>query len=96
MRYVHDGDTLYPPSTARELKVRLLGIDSRRSASGPSAPDAATARALLPEGSRVLVLADREPLDQYGRSLLHVFPPDGTHVNLLLIEEARSPRSTVP
>lgn len=92
VRYVHDGDTLYltPDGSGAELKVRLLGIDTpeigdRGECYGDVARD--RTRALLPQGTRVLVLADTEPLDQYGRSLLHVFLPDGTHLNLLLIEE---------
>jgi micrococcal nuclease len=51
--------------------------------------DEATAllRSLLPEGARVWVQEDVEPLDQYGRSLLYVYTDDGTNVNLELLRE---------
>lgn len=92
VRYVHDGDTLYltPEGSGTELKVRLIGIDTpeigeRAECYGEDARD--RLRALLPEGTSVWILAEDGPQDRYGRSLLHVFLPDGTHVNRLLIDE---------
>ena len=90
--YVHDGDTLYldPGTGGDELKVRLIGIDTpeigeNAECYGDVARD--RLRAVLPEGTVVTVVAEDGPLDQYGRSLLHVYLPDGTHVNRLLIDE---------
>lgn len=90
--YVHDGDTLYldPGTGGDELKVRLIGIDTPEIGEdaecfGDVARD--RLRALLPEGTAVTVVAEDGPLDQYGRSLLHVWLPDGTHVNRALIDE---------
>lgn len=92
VRYVHDGDTLYLTidGTDTERTVRLLGIDTPEIGDdaecyGTAARD--RVRELLPEGTRVLVTMDTEALDQYGRTLLHLFLPDGTHVNRLLIDE---------
>lgn len=43
-------------------------------------------RKLLPEGTHVRVLADVQPFDQYGRSLLFVYTDDATLINLALLE----------
>ena len=85
VEYVHDGDTIF---LADGRKVRLLGINTPEIGDNAQCGgDEATSalRALVPEGSPVWVLADVEPLDQYGRSLLWVFLPDGTNVNLELV-----------
>lgn len=90
--YVHDGDTLYlqPSTGGDELKVRLIGIDTpevgeNAECFGDVARD--RLRALLPEGTVVTAVAEDGPLDQYGRSLLHLSLADGTHVNRVLIDE---------
>ena len=84
--YVHDGDTLFLEDGR---KVRLLGIDTPEIGDNAECyGDEATAllRSLLPEGARVSVLADVQPLDQYGRSLLFLYTDDATNVNLEMIE----------
>ncbi|MFM9876650.1 MAG: thermonuclease family protein [Rhodoglobus sp.] len=86
VEYVHDGDTLFLDDGR---KVRLLGINTPEIGKNAECyGDEATAqlRALLPEGTRVWVLADVEPLDQYGRSLLFIYTDDATNVNLELLE----------
>jgi micrococcal nuclease len=86
VEYVHDGDTLFLEDGR---KVRLLGIDAPEvgdDAECFGTEATALLRSLLPEGARVRVLADVEPLDQYGRSLLFVYTDDGTLVNLELLE----------
>jgi len=85
--FVHDGDTL---TLDDGRKVRLIGIDTPEVGDGAECwGEEATAalRALVPEGSSVRVLEDRDPYDQYGRSLLFVFTADGTLVNLELVRE---------
>jgi micrococcal nuclease len=85
VEYVHDGDTLFLEDGR---KVRLLGIDTPEIGEDAECwGEEATMllRTLLPEGSAVQVLADQEPLDQYGRALLFVYAPDGTNVNLELV-----------
>lgn len=87
VEYVHDGDTIFLDDGR---KVRLLGINTPEIGDNAECwGDEATAalRATLPEGTRVWVLSDVEPLDQYGRSLLWVFLPDGTNVNLQLVRD---------
>ena len=85
VEYVHDGDTLF---LTDGRKVRLLGIDTPEVGDNLECyGDEATSalRALLPEGTDVSVLSDVEPLDQYGRSLLFVYLPDGTNVNIAMV-----------
>jgi micrococcal nuclease len=91
VNYVHDGDTLFlSTATDDNLKVRLTGIDTPEIGENAECyGDEATAllRSLLPEGSEVFTVADVEPFDQYGRSLLYVFAADGTFVNLQMVEQ---------
>ncbi|MEP6479651.1 MAG: thermonuclease family protein [Rhodoglobus sp.] len=86
IEYVHDGDTLF---LTDGRKVRLLDIDTPEIGDhlecyGTEATD--LLRQLLPEGTHVWVLAEVQPLDKYGRSLLHVFTDAGTLVNLVMVE----------
>lgn len=93
--YVYDGDTLYlqPDGTSSredEVKVRLIGIDSPElrpevQCYGIEARD--YLRNLLPEGTQVWIMRDREPLDQYGRSLLYLWTTDDRSVNLDLVKK---------
>jgi endonuclease YncB( thermonuclease family) len=85
--YVHDGDTLF---LTDGTKVRLLAVDTPEVGDnleclGNEATD--YLRTLLPEGSTVYTLADAEPTDQYGRSLLFIWTSTGTLVNLDLVEQ---------
>lgn len=86
VEYVHDGDTLF---LSDGTKVRLLGIDTPEIGENRECyGDEATAelRRLLPEGTHVRALADVQPLDQYGRSLLFLYTDDDAQVNLQMIE----------
>lgn len=86
VEYVHDGDTLFLEDGT---KVRLLGVDTPEIGEHAECyGDEARAllRELLPEGTRVRVVADVQPLDQYGRALLFLFTDDDRLVNLELIE----------
>lgn len=96
VEYVHDGDTLFLDDGS---KVRLLGVDTPEVGDNAECyGDEATAllRQLLPEGSRVRVLADVEPFDQYGRSLLFIYTGDGVNVNLELIEAGAAEAVVLP
>ena len=87
VEYVHDGDTIFLEDGR---KVRMLGINTPEIGENLECyGNEATAltRSLLPEGARVWVQQDVEPLDQYGRSLLFVYTADGTNVNLELLRE---------
>lgn len=89
VNYVHDGDTIFLSTPAdSNLKVRLLAVDTPEVGDNAECyGDDATAftRTLLPEGSTVYTLADTEPLDQYGRSLLFVWTESGVLVNYALV-----------
>ena len=87
--YVHDGDTLFIMLKGEKEKVRLIGMDT------PEVGDDAECygdearehlRALLPEGTKILVKSDIEKRDQYDRRLFYVFLADGTFVNQELLE----------
>jgi len=85
VEYVHDGDTLF---LADGRKVRLLGINTPEIGDNLECyGNEATAllRQLLPEGTHVWVVADVEPLDQYGRSLLFIYTDAAVNVNLALL-----------
>ena len=86
--YVHDGDTLFIVQNGRDLKVRLLGVDTPEigdNAECYGAEATAYTRSLLPEGATVFTVADVEPLDQYGRLLLFIYTADGVLVNHALV-----------
>ena len=91
-----DGDTVQlrgrgaGPLRAEPTRVRLLLIDTPEvhpepECFGGEASDRAAE--LLPDGSTVHVLADREPRDRFGRALLHVWNADGVHVGQALVRE---------
>ena len=92
--YVHDGDTLYlqPDGTSardHQIKIRLIGIDTPELRPEPEcfgfeARD--YLRSVLPEGTEVWIMHDREPVDQYGRSLLYLWTTDDRSVNLDLVK----------
>jgi micrococcal nuclease len=91
-----DGDTLWvrvdrpggPLVAHATHKIRLLEIDTPETVApgqqvqcgGPEA--SAYAAGLLPVGSTVYLLADREDTDQYGRFLRYLWTSDGTFFNL--------------
>ncbi len=91
--YIHDGDTLYlqPDGTSSrdaQVKVRLIGVDAPELRPEPEcfgfeARD--YLRGMLPEGTAVWIMPDREAVDQYGRSLLYLWTQDDRSVNLSLV-----------
>jgi micrococcal nuclease len=97
---VVDGDTLHVRTGGREVKVRLLGIDTPEThrpgtpveCGGPQA-SASMAR-LAPVGSRVTLATDptQDRVDRYGRLLAYVFLRDG---RLLEDEQLQSGWATV-
>lgn len=93
---VSDGDTLRlrgrgaGPLDGEVTKVRVLLVDTpevfeQRECYGPEASE--RAEELLPEGSTVRVEADEDPLDRFGRTLLHVWNADGVNVGEALVRE---------
>lgn len=94
--HVVDGDTVRVRLGAREVTVRLLGVDTpelhdrrdRRAAAQPFAYEAAafTRRAL--SGRTVHLRYDStQRIDRYGRTLAYVFLADGTCFNRELVRQ---------
>ena len=84
-----DGDTVVlrgrgsGPLPAEPTKVRILLIDTPEVFEQPECfgeQAAERTAALLPDGARVRVEADRDEQDRFGRTLLHVWNADGVHV----------------
>jgi micrococcal nuclease len=89
-----DGDTVVlrgrgaGPLPAEPTRVRILLIDTPEVVDGPECfgeQAAERTSALLPEGARVRVEADRQPRDRFDRALLHVWDADGVHVGAELL-----------
>jgi micrococcal nuclease len=99
---VVDGDTVEVRIGGREETVRLIGIDTPETVDprspvecfGEEASD--RAKALLPVGTEVRLVADVEPRDRYDRLLAYVYRDDGTFVNLALVEDGYASVLTYP
>lgn len=102
---VVDGDTLIlrgsgtGPLSGRPTRVRVIGMDTpevgkRPECYGPQA----TARTseLVPVGARIRVAADRDPLDRYRRSLLHVWTSEGGLLSEALVRDGYAEALLVP
>ena len=97
VRAIVDGDTLHlvgvgggPLPAGQDERVRLLEINAPEihgtiDCFGPEATTALTA--LVPVGSMVRVVPDREARDKYGRPLLYVWNASGVFVNLALVRD---------
>jgi micrococcal nuclease len=88
---VHDGDTLYlDEGKSKDVKVRLIGIDAPEIGDKVECyGDQATTllRQLLPKGTHVRAVADRDPVDKYGRALFYLFTDDGTLIKLTMVNQ---------
>lgn len=91
-----DGDTLVlrgrgtGPLPAEPTRVRVLLVDTPEVAGEPECLGERAAErtaALVPDGSAVRVEADRDRLDRYGRTLLHVWNADGVELGQALLRE---------
>jgi micrococcal nuclease len=94
VRTVVDGDTIRVRLSAGDERVRLLGIDTPETHGAGGlvecygAEATTRARQLLPAGTTVRLVRDREARDRYGRLLAYVYrADDGLFVNLALAEE---------
>jgi len=93
-----DGDTIY---VAGNRKVRYIGMDTPEThhptkGLQPYGIEATEANRRLVEGQRVLLVKDVSETDRYGRLLRYVFLPDGTFVNLKLVEDGYARVATFP
>ena len=95
---VVDGDTIYCEG---DLKIRYVGMDTpetKHPSKGkePFGPEATEANRKLVEDQVVLLVKDVSETDRYGRLLRYIFLPDGTFVNLRLVEDGYARVSTYP
>jgi len=98
-----DGDTFWVDNgTEKGLKIRFIGIDapeSRRMFNREIGYYGKEAKLYLTEllsNKKVKLVADIDPLDQYGRTLSYVYLEDGTFVNAELIKNGFAVLMTVP
>lgn len=96
---VVDGDTLLLRIGGRRLRVRLIGVDApetwaRRDCYGAEA--ARALRRLVPVGSEVRVIGDREPYDHFGRRLLHLWTSRGRLVSAALVRAGFARALAIP
>ena len=87
---ITDGDTLRLEVDGRELRVRLLGIDTPEiypdiECFGPEA-EAALA-ALAPPGAELSFAYDRDPRDRFDRELLYLYTAQRTFINYQLVAQ---------
>lgn len=95
---VVDGDTIYVEG---DRKIRYIGVDTpetKHPSKGlePYGPQATEANRKLVEGQTVLLVKDVSETDRYGRLLRYIFLPDGTFVNLKLVEDGYARVATFP
>lgn len=97
--HVIDGDTLI---TAENTHVRLLGIDTPEidHETKNHDPGAVYARTLLNQylslSDQIGLVFDKEPKDQYGRTLAHVFLVNGTNLQAELLRSGYAVPYTFP
>ena len=84
---IMDGDTL---RTTDQERIRLLNIDTPEVTSNECGSAEATEalRALVPPGTDIRLVYDKERTDRYGRTLAHIYrQADALWINLELVEE---------
>lgn len=90
---VVDGDTVVVRLSTGEERVRLLGIDTPETVHPSKPPECFGAEAsarlaeLAPPGTELRIERDVELRDRYGRLLAYLWTPEGTFINLTLVEE---------
>ena len=93
--YVFDGDTFAIKVEEKEIRIRVLGIDTPESVaseeSGKENTEEGTiasdrAKELL-EGSKVYLEYDKDLYDKYGRTLAYVYLEDGNMFEEMMISE---------
>ncbi|MEA3411406.1 MAG: thermonuclease family protein [Pseudomonadota bacterium] len=100
VRHVYDGDTV---KLEDGRAVRLVGLNTPEISrdESPSDPYARAARRALIEmldttGFRVHGRYDTERRDRYGRTLAHLFLPDGNSLTAMLLQRGLGAAITVP
>ena len=99
MKYVHDGDTLTLQNGDR---IRLIGINAPEVAKkshpaeafGNAARDYLRQR--LPKGTVIKLQFGADKKDHYGRTLAHVFLPDGENMQAELLQQGLASTLVMP
>lgn len=104
IRRVVDGDTIVARigTSSADETIRLIGIDTPETKKpntdvecfGQQASD--RLHELLPEGTTVRLERDAEARDRYDRLLAYVYLPDGTFVNLAMVNDGFAAPLTIP
>ena len=90
---VVDGDTIVADVEGKEVKVRLIGVNTPESVhedetkNVPEGKDASAYMNTLLKGRKIYLVYDEDREDDYGRTLAYVFTEEFEFVNLLLVEE---------
>lgn len=99
VKHVHDGDTLFLlDAQGREIKVRLIGIDTPEVTSplecyGPEARE--YLRDLIPDGTKVKAEFGSEPYDQYDRALMYLWTTSGVFINEKIVNDGYADTLTI-
>jgi micrococcal nuclease len=98
---VVDGDTIIVSQGSRFVRVRLIGMDTPETVDprrpvGCYGKQASDFLKRLLNGKEVLLTYDARRLDRYRRTLAYVYLPDGTFVNLVLVQRGYARVLTVP
>ena len=100
VRYVIDGDTVILDDNRR---LRLIGIDTPELGHGgnPDQPYARQARDYLimllhGQHDQIYIAYDQERFDTYQRTLGHIFLPDGTNIESLILARGLATPLVIP
>lgn len=100
VRYVHDGDTLV---LADNRKVRLIGINTPEVSRNGDPAQALSINArdrlrqlLFEQSNKAQILYGHQKVDDYGRSLAHLWSADGTNLTAELLREGLGWALAVP
>ncbi len=108
IKYVHDGDTVVLENGD---KIRLIGINApeiarrARYRTNRKIPDKAEPygnaardflKQLLPKHTAVALQYGRDRKDHYGRTLAHLFLPDGSNIQVLLLKKGLASALMIP
>jgi micrococcal nuclease len=98
VKEVHDGDTVTIIVGGRPEKVRLIGIDAPEMGQKPWGRKSRDhLESLISDaGWKVRVETDVEERDKYGRLLGYLWSPEGTHLNLVMLQNGYALLYTFP
>ena len=99
VKHVIDGDTIV---LTDRRKIRLIGIDTPETGHDGRASEPGADRArdflarMLPVNTSVKLVYDQQHTDRYGRTLAHLFLPDDSNVQAILLRNGLALPLTIP